>query len=85
MILFYFRTFFKDGHDIGKYCINKNNVEKCDKGAKLKTPSEGWSECTEVNFSNKERYRYCIIKSSSPVVSCILEEILDPNSSSCTK
>ena len=77
MIFFYFRTFFKDEHDRRKQCINKNNVEKCDKGAQSRRPSGGWSECTEVN---QERYRYCVIEQT-----CILEEILHQNSSSCTK
>ena len=83
MYSYFSALLIEDSKDKIEQCINNGNVKECDEGARLRRPSEGWSECTDVNFVSakiKERYRYCAIKEN-----CILEEILAPDSPSCTK
>ena len=76
---FFFRTFSRDPDDPNNECINKENIRKCDKRGIVRN----WSVCTEVDFNNGKRYRYCVIKDDQPGKSCVLEEALDKNSQIC--
>ena len=78
--LFRYRAYYEDDH---KHCVNSKNIENCDKEEQL----QSWSDCTEVDVDYHEKYRYCVIKKdlkSDRRKSCILEEILNENSSTCT-